>query len=1620
MNINELHTSIIEAIQDGILPLTKVAGHSPQVFALIDSLPLEDELILTDVRSELDDSGKLLQLSGRFSLSGIKSVPITLIAQQADGLTECSLRISLSSQTLRFAGLDWASADDVALTVQHDGHWDATAGIAGTLRIASHLLPMHLRFPGHGQVWRFGSNFDPIPLPGFAAVAEFFNWPELAERLPFGKNDFGGLTIADAEIGLQPSVPRIEWLHVFLGFDDREMGPNASLRQMRLGLRVNRPTSIDERAWSATLDCIATLGSLEVELGAEVADELSFHSHIETLDAGRLMHDLLGDVAAMLPMLVFDDVRLNLDTAGAFAFHGRGELGWSAMVDTLNIPLPEELRGIVFSQLGLSGNLISKDFAFSARIDDPLPLFPGLTSAIQLLRAELAINASPSGEVSTAFTFVLDGKAEIAEDVALVFDQVLLNWDNGASSWSAEGNIQATIFGKRVTLKAAIGAIGSARSLELSSPDSVQLFKLGETGGMTVEDLTFSAGRDIDADRTGSRHLGLKGEVTIDVPGILKANGKLAVHTGPEGTRLALSAEAPQVPPIALPLGLPINPELRLGLDDLTIAYGRNAKGQSDWALTSAARLQIANIPDLLKNYLPPEELSGQLRADGESVALGFDVPSTLQPTFPELALTFANDVTLSLGQPQIRVMAIELELGDQPRLLQKLRITLPRQLNLLFGQDAQGHPHRDLFNDEFELHLVMARKLGLVLATSPLKPLTFYTKAGDDGLWTDWDFGPVGQISLRVPEFAYDAGRWRASGGFDRSPDFGLPLAPLKFLLARSGFPPALISPLPDTIPLKNVDLTGDNFGREMKFLLGDQVLGRLDQNASAVLDELFDTVEEFIDRLPTRLQPYLKIRIPESAIFEISVDTTGGGCALGLRTLPGDPPLEFLLPMMLGVPELMGFSLRGLSVGQKLGGSLMQIEIDGHIDRFDMVSLIAALALDRQDLANRYILEKTLFLMPTGLPVPIPLFFSHLGLDYRDILGFDIQAHWSYPDPELGVFETIALFTDLLEFLTNPDYLLHKEGFAETLGLVLTIGENFITLPAYLGGQTLGLQKALPALSAGDSVARFLDFLKTGNAGYAITAIPLRHEDTWIRIGRQEIHFGPLVMGMSWCITTDEEFVDVVLPASRQYGDLPMDFDAAVLESLPTEGGKDSYRKGFIILLLGNAALGELAGLRTEFGMAVTAQGGFETGFRMSGEIGRALALTIGGSIQANEERVTIKGRTGLYWKDQPLITASGRITVSDTALEVEIKIELTPFFSVEGLLVIGRQGMLMEGQAAWGHGADGPDQGIGASVAFARDGMIISFDMRLISFDAQVTVRVPGDGGSRLFTATVLVKPDMALQERFTRDIASLAKSTAESSVDQIYNDLQQAIAAVDSLEISVAGLRQWLPPLCDRIIATITRTINKNTTGWKRPGRTPAHNKARPYIRRLATLRDVARQASDRDLRPRLKAALQDIVNHNRLNVTVGVPAVRWKKGRWGIRYPSYYTRQVSVYRRDLMDAEQLAQLRQAIGWVDALPDKEGLRIEAQAIYDRLPDRDKLLARIDREIGQGVDGALPQIESIAFSTSLELLNLNDLEVIVHYRRGGQRLTAQTTLDLTNPARTTQQLIDAFGSG
>jgi len=1539
--------------------------------------------------------------------------------------------------SLAIAGIESWSLVDGKITLQdlginlilQAGDSGSISGyVLGTMVLGSARVDVAvMRFDPDGD-WRLAVQSRQIPLPSL--------------------DDFSNLIGVKLDQLLPPQVAGIELtifdLDIDVGIGERK------LERAAFSLAANHPISLSptlpdltgfhidtQLDWSSgQLQASSNIaGAIEiagdpVNLLGVLDDDMELTGSLPVLPLSELAGQLLSrsSLAAELPEVELTDIEFSMvHKQGAtrqaavwgFSVAAAASCDLAALCGALGIALPESVSAIRLSRLAAWREAEDESWHLRFVSETSIPFDPGNPEGIAIKDASLELIHSKTAETTLACSFVIDGSAVLSDDLSLQAKELQFTWLQGESSWSVEGDVSADIASNSYLLQASVEVGKDSNSIALEYPEVIDLTDLDGAGEISVRDLKLFTRKQTDGGEV-SHQWGVSGSAEIKVNHLFDATGTLSLQSGTDGTRLEMTAEAPRVPRIPLLPDFPNPPQLDFSLDALSIVYSTNKHGKANWSLASAVHVQIENIPDLLEQYLPPEPLEGHLRADGNKVVVGFDVPSTLQPEFPELALTFSNDYKLSLGKPEIEVTAIEIELGDEPKLVQKITAGLPSQLNNLFGFDDKGKPNLDLFNDSFELRLALAKKLSLTAATSPLKPLEFYTKDEDEGgVWTKWNFGVIGEIEFRVPEFAFRDGRWNASGGFHRLTPISLPLKPVKFLLEKSGFPTALNNAIPDAMPIKDVELHGDNFAREMKLLLGPDVLGRLDKGASALLEQLFDAMEKVIDSLPSHLQEYLEIRIPESAILEVSVDSAGGGTSVALRTLEEDPPLKFLFPMMLSLPELVGISANGFSFGQKMGGTLALVEFDGHIDRLDMASLVAALALGKKDISNRYILERTLFVVPTALPMPIPLFFNNLGLDYRDVLGFDIQARWSYPDPELGLTETITLFGDLLQFFQKGDYLLHREGFGETLNLELTIGENFIALPQYLGGQILGLKKALPTLPVGDSIARFLDFLKTGNAGYAITAIPLQHDGQWIRIGSEEIHFGPLVVGMSWCITTDDEFVKEIIPASEKNEKLPVKFDDAVLQSLPDRSGNASYGKGFIIMLMGHAAIGSIVGMRTEFGIAVTAQGGFETGFRLAGIIGNSLSLQMSGTIHADEKSLTIKGGTGLYWKDSPLIAASGDITVTDSSLSVVITIELTPQFHLTGSFAVGKQGLMMEGKAAWGHGAQGPSEGIGAKILFDQNGMAINFPWRLSELEGAVSIQVPGDGGNRLFKAIVSLEPNPALQKSFTDSIQSVARDAAENTVDKVYDDLQELGKDVKSLELSIDGLRGWVPPLCDEIIAIINRSIDDNTTTWKRPGRAPAHRIARPYIRRLAHLRDVVKNGSEQTFRTELKGALQAIVDNNHLDVSVTITLVKWKKNKWGLPYPVKHPYHISVYERDLMNKEQLSHLKEAIESVDKLKKSDGIMIEKQKLYDQLPPRDKLLAQINREVRSGVENAVPRIESLGFETSLGILNPSALTVNVNCRRAGkpQRFTA--TLDLTNPAAMSRQLVDAFGN-
>jgi hypothetical protein len=862
-----------------------------------------------------------------------------------------------------------------------------------------------------------------------------------------------------------------------------------------------------------------------------------------------------------------------------------------------NVDLPSSLPDISLSDIHFGLTPGTGALSLRATADGHWAISAG-DSRLTIDHVELALDRLASVEVgSTALRLVIAGSEarSLAEGVEISAYDIAFELEHHVG-WSATGSTQAKVFGTAIDLVAGY-AVEDGQSMIVLSTDAsrpIDLLTLADGTRLAVEQLSIELAAD-------AHNVTGKGRFVLD--GILDLSGQLHSYRTEHGT--SGIAFRPDDARVKVPLGVDVGggPEPVVELDIGDIAVGRGTlkpDGRRSWIVNGEVGLRLRNIPAVVQKVFPLERLDGNLRADGDVVAVVVEMAPPLEVPFPELALTLGNDRKLSLGQPHVHVEVIALELTGKPQLAANMVVGLPAALNHVFGDDPAGTPRFDVFADKFRMSVGVGGALGLHVHSSPFKDVPFTERNGRR--WTDWDFGEYGKYSFQVPEFQLRKGSWMASAGFVRHSEMNLPLGPLKSLLRAAGVPGAALSAIPEALPIRDIDLSQEGLYGWVAGVLGDQVMSGVDPNIARTLRELSELVQDAVKRLPLRMQEYFEWSEKDfrSAMVDIAVDSVGGGTQLGFRVEDADRPIRVLFPMITAMPELIGVTLRRLSFGQKAGGGLAQFEIDGHFDRFDMPSIIAALATGAvPNLSNRYILYDTKALAPTALPVPIPVFYRHLGFEYRDLLGLELDAHWHFPDPEPGLLEYLQLIAAMVTFLTDPAFRLSAEGLPTGLSPRLTIGRNCVRLPDYLGGAAIGLTEALPTLDVADSVARALDFLKTGRLAYLIQAIPLEVEGTWIRVGSETIRFGPLELSAAWCITTEDEFIERVLPLATGAGKLPASMTSDVLAHLPADTRKRAGDMGFVVLLSGETRVGDFAAL-VEFGMALTGGGGFETAFR------------------------------------------------------------------------------------------------------------------------------------------------------------------------------------------------------------------------------------------------------------------------------------------------------------------------------------------------------------------------------------------------------------------------------------
>ena len=122
-----------------------------------------------------------------------------------------------------------------------------------------------------------------------------------------------------------------------------------------------------------------------------------------------------------------------------------------------------------------------------------------------------------------------------------------------------------------------------------------------------------------------------------------------------------------------------------------------------------------------------------------------------------------------------------------------------------------------------------------------------------------------------------------------------------------------------------------------------------------------------------------------------------------------------------------------------------------------------------------------------------------------------------------------------------------------------------------------------------------------------------------------------------------------------------------------------------------------------------------------------------------------------------------------------------------------------------------------------------------------------------------------------------------------------------------------------------------------------------------------------------------------------------------------------TYHIKVYERKLMDKNQVARLKDAIAWIDKLPDQTNIKINSEKIYNQFPPRKQMLGKIQREVDKGVKGAIPKIESLGFETGLGTIDATNLKLKAVYVVNGDRHQVDLTASLSRPDQLAKSLVD-----
>lgn len=586
--------------------------------------------------------------------------------------------------------------------------------------------------------------------------------------------------------------------------------------------------------------------------------------------------------------------------------------------------------------------------------------------------------------------------------------------------------------------------------------------------------------------------------------------------------------------------------------------------------------------------------------------------------------------------------------------------IGLPEAMNTLFGTDANGKPLRRIiktYDPQNPGYTIIDTRFTrnetgtkLQLLDSPLQSIAAETQNGKT--WIPFDFGDCGAGRIEMPAFSYNeaARSFSASGGFEITRTLAVPLGLLRNLLQACGLD-FLKNALPANIPLRDINLVDASGNFRFSEL-----------NVPKVVSDALAVINSRTNKLPDRFKSYFNIVIPKALSFEIAYGQGLSNLMLRLAVPDANAPVRLLLFAGGG---FFGLEIKSILVGEAVRGKMMVIEADAKVDFFDIPTLLAAALIPTDlggmlpktaDLHKTIVVNKLLSVIPlgAGTPTPVPVFYDELSLNYLGFEGFQARSEFRFPKPPGGMNGLAAVFEKLGDFFTKRETLLDPKKSPFASPMQFTIGAQFVKLPKYMSGFTLGTTADLISVSLYENLAHGLNWLKTFRIGHFIQSIPIEK-----RAGDFGFSFSFVSYNVKWLASTGKE---LKAGANSRISITAGERDNFLARLSAMQAAADD---ALVVFLKGEANLGFMK-LQALHGMQAAPSGSFASAFSYAGSFIDFLKITFSGNVAIDPRAKTgewlkLGGAADIKIGETSVIT--GTFAVTPASFDVSAAVSLFP---------------------------------------------------------------------------------------------------------------------------------------------------------------------------------------------------------------------------------------------------------------------------------------------------------------------------------------------------------------------